>query len=102
MLLLRVTPPAKRVKWYNVNRRFLVVDCPEDLQKQRVRARNGLADSQIDAILASQASRAQRLAHADAVIDNSDSFAQLGLQVDAKHGYYLALARLACANRVAD
>lgn len=82
--------------------RVLVVDCPEDLQKQRVRARNGLADSQIDAILASQASRAQRLAHADDVIDNSDSFAQLGLQVDAKHGYYLALARLACANRVAD
>lgn len=75
--------------------RVLVVDCPVQMQRQRVRARNGLPDAQIDAILASQASREARLAHADDVIDNSGDFAALGLQVDAKHGYYLALARQA-------
>ena len=51
--------------------RVLVVDCPEDLQIARVRARNALPEEQVQAIIATQASRADRLASADDVIDNS-------------------------------
>ena len=47
-----------------------VVDCQTDTQIQRVMARNQLSRPEIEAIMAQQASRAQRLASADAVIYN--------------------------------
>ncbi|MDE3233279.1 MAG: dephospho-CoA kinase [Pseudomonadota bacterium] len=47
-----------------------VVDCQTDTQIQRVMARSQLARPEIEAIMAQQASRAQRLASADAVIYN--------------------------------
>lgn len=47
-----------------------VVDCQTETQIQRVMARNSLARPEIEAIMAQQASRAQRLAHADVVIYN--------------------------------
>lgn len=72
--------------------RICVVDCPEALQIERVRRRNALDEAQIRAIIAAQASRAQRLAAADDVIDNSGSLADLHRQVDALHLRYLAAA----------
>ena len=47
-----------------------VVDCQTDTQIQRVMARSQLARPEIEAIMAQQASRAQRLASADGVIYN--------------------------------
>ncbi len=47
-----------------------VVDCQTDTQIQRVMARNQLTQPEIEAIMAQQASRAQRLASADGVIYN--------------------------------
>ena len=47
-----------------------VVDCQTETQIQRVMARNSLVRPEIEAIMAQQASRAQRLAHADVVIYN--------------------------------
>ena len=47
-----------------------VVDCQTDTQIQRVMVRNQLSQPEIEAIMAQQASRAQRLAHADVVIYN--------------------------------
>ena len=72
--------------------RICVVDCPEALQLERVRARNGLADEQIRAIMAAQASRAQRLAAADDVIDNTGTLASLHAQVERLHTAYLVAA----------
>lgn len=69
--------------------RVLVVDCPEDLQIARVRARSALPESQVRAIIASQATRADRLAAADDVIDNSGSLDALREQVAALHRRYL-------------
>ncbi|HWA39170.1 MAG TPA: dephospho-CoA kinase [Burkholderiales bacterium] len=68
--------------------RVLVVDVPEALQVARVRGR-GLADDQIRRIIASQASRAERLAAADDVIDNTGSLEALQAQVRALHEKYL-------------
>lgn len=73
--------------------RVLVVDCPEALQVERVRARSGLSAEEVEAIMRSQASRAQRLAAADDVIDNSGTIAALQKQVRKLHQTYLDLAR---------
>ncbi|MFC3530871.1 dephospho-CoA kinase [Vogesella facilis] len=70
--------------------RSLLVDCPEDMQHQRVMARSGLAAEQVAAIIAAQMPRQQRLQLADDVIHNSGGLADLALQVDDKHRYYLA------------
>ena len=48
----------------------LVVDCRKETQIARVAARNGLEQTAIERILAAQASRDQRLAHADVVLFN--------------------------------
>lgn len=73
--------------------RVLVVDCPEALQVERVRARSGLSAAEVEAIMRSQVSRAQRLAAADDVIDNSGTIAALQKQVRKLHQTYLDLAR---------
>ena len=72
--------------------RVCVVDVPPETQVERVRARSALDEAQIRAIMAAQASREQRLAAADDVIDNSGTFAHLRAQVDALHLRYSALA----------
>lgn len=72
--------------------RILVVDCPEELQVERVMARSALAAEQVRAIMANQVTRAVRLAAADDVIDNSQDPAHLRRQVEALHARYLQLA----------
>ena len=73
-------------------RRLCVVDCPEDIQVLRVMQRSGLEERQVRAIMAAQASRAERLAAADDVIDNSGGYEELATQVERLHGAYLRLA----------
>jgi len=70
--------------------RSLLIDCAEETQLVRVMARNGLAEAQVRAIIATQMSRAQRLTLADDVLPNDGDLAELALQVAAKHRYYLA------------
>jgi len=73
--------------------RVLVVDCPEDVQLERVRQRSRLSEEEIRRIMRSQASREDRLAAADDVIDNSGSLDALHKQVRELHARYLELAR---------
>jgi dephospho-CoA kinase len=68
--------------------RVLVVDVPEAVQVARVRER-GLGDEQVRRIIASQAPRAERLAAAHDVIENSGSLEALRDQVRALHEKYL-------------
>ena len=72
--------------------RVLVVDCPETLQLERVRQRSGLSEEEVRAIMAAQATRAERLARADDVIDNGGSRDALATQVARLHEKYLSLA----------
>ena len=72
--------------------RILVVDCPEELQLERVMARSGIAAAQVRAIMATQVTRATRLAAADDVIDNSQDLAQLRRQIEVLHARYLQFA----------
>ena len=68
--------------------RVLVVDCPEDDQVRRTAARSGLAPAEVRAIMATQLSRAARLALADDVIDNGGSLADIPPQVARLHDFY--------------
>lgn len=72
--------------------RILVVDCPENVQIERVMARSKLPREQVMAIMKAQATRAQRLAVADDVVDNSGSAKDIGPQVEKLHRQYLELA----------
>ncbi|MCU0897784.1 MAG: dephospho-CoA kinase [Burkholderiales bacterium] len=73
-------------------RRVLVVDCAEAEQVRRVIERSRLGRTEVETIIASQATRAARLAVADDVIDNSGDPASLPERVAALHRTYLALA----------
>ena len=73
--------------------RVLVVDCPEQVQLARVSARSGLSEEEVRRMMAAQIPRAQRLAAADDVIDNSGSLDNLRRQVQALHRRYLAMSR---------
>lgn len=79
-------------KWRERVQRVLVVDCTEQTQIARVMSRNGFTRDQVQAIMARQANRAQRLAAADDVIDNDAQHAPLAPQVDRLHAAYLKFA----------
>lgn len=73
-------------------RRVLVVDCGEARQVERATRRSALSAEEVRAIMASQLSRAQRLARADDVLDNDGSMEALRRQVSELHAKYLTLA----------
>jgi len=70
--------------------KIVVVDCTESVQISRVMARSALSEKEVRAILAAQASREQRLAAADDVIDNSGGLTKLYPRVAELHIKYLA------------
>ncbi len=72
--------------------RVIVVDAPRALQEARAAARDGSPPETIAAMLDSQATRADRLGVADAVIENATDLATLRERVDAVHREYRALA----------
>ena len=71
-------------RWRTQVDRVLVVDCSEATQIQRVMARNGLSREIVQSIIAAQASRTQKLAAADWVIDNDGiSLEALRIEVES-------------------
>jgi dephospho-CoA kinase len=60
----------------------LVVDVPVDIQVERLTAQRGMAAEEASRRIASQASRQDRLAAADVVIDNSGTLEQLDRRID--------------------
>ena len=72
--------------------RVIVVDAPRALQASRAADRDGSSPETIAAMLDSQATRADRLAAADLVIENTADLTVLRERVDAAHRECLALA----------
>jgi len=68
---------------------ILVIDCPIEIQINRVKLRNGLNDTQIMAIINSQVSRTERLTYADSIIDNTRDIIYLSQQVNNLHYQFL-------------
>ena len=81
--------------WRSWLDRVLVVDCPVEVQIERVMRRSALPRAQVEAIIAVQASREQRLQAADDVVDNGGDPSQIEPQVRALHARYTALAEAA-------
>lgn len=73
--------------------RVLAIDCPEELQVARVMARNNMPEAQVRAIMATQVTRAQRLAAADDVVVNEAGLDALRPQVERLHAFYLEESR---------
>ena len=68
-----------------------VVECEEEVQIQRVMDRSQLERHEVLAIMAHQASRAERLAIADTVIYNQGDLVSLEIEVDRLHQKMLDL-----------
>ena len=73
--------------------RVLVVDCPEELQLKRLMMRDGESAAHAKQVLAAQLSRAERLARADDIVDNSGSLTETRRRVTALDAIYRELAR---------
>ncbi|MDB5806180.1 MAG: dephospho-CoA kinase [Betaproteobacteria bacterium] len=92
MIPLLVEAARRDPDWRTRFDRIAVVDCSEATQVRRVMARNGYTEEAVQRILSAQASRADRLAAADDVIDNEGAVAALAPQVARLHRSYLHLA----------
>jgi len=71
---------AESGRWANYDL-VIVVDVPPEMQVDRLVSQRGMAPDQARARLAAQASREQRLALADVIIDNSGSLDDLDRRV---------------------
>jgi len=86
-----VSPLLIEAGQYRQTNRVLVVDVPESLQVQRAMRRDQSSEAQIRAILNAQASREDRLRHADDVLVNDRDLAWLEAEVQRLHDFYLTL-----------
>ena len=75
---------AESEHWQHQLDKILVIDCEESVQIGRVMTRSGWTEAQVKAVIATQATRAQRLAIATDIIDNTNiSLKELEQQVTA-------------------
>ncbi|MGV3345367.1 dephospho-CoA kinase [Enterobacteriaceae bacterium LUAb1] len=76
-----VVPLLVEKQLYSLAQRILVVDVPLDIQLTRTMKRDGISRKQAEQIIAAQASRSERLAVADDIIDNSSTLDNILPQV---------------------
>jgi dephospho-CoA kinase len=86
-----VSPLLVESGQHKLAQRILVVDAPEQLQVQRTMARDQSSSEQVQAILKAQASREERLRHADDVLLNDQDLSWLQAEVERLHSFYLTL-----------
>ncbi|MCQ4314053.1 dephospho-CoA kinase [Pseudomonas stutzeri] len=88
---IMVSPLLIESGQYRQADRVLVVDVPEEVQLQRAVLRDQSSEEQIRAILRVQASRDDRLRHADDVLVNDRDLEWLKAEVERLHKFYLTL-----------
>ncbi len=87
-----VSPLLIETSQHTLTDRILLIDVPVKLQLERTMARDNNSEEQVRAIMASQASREQRLKRADDVIVNDKDLVHLDKEVARLHDFYLQLA----------
>ncbi|WP_305837406.1 dephospho-CoA kinase [Photobacterium leiognathi] len=90
---LLVVPLMVENNLQTMTHRLLVVDVDEQIQIERTQQRDNVSIKQIKNILASQASREQRLDAADDVITNNGDNKALVSQVEQLHLQYLKMSQ---------
>ena len=91
--LLAIPLLAENISNYQWIKHVLLVDAPESMQLDRLMLRDGIDETLARRMLAQQASRAERLALADYVIDNSGDEVALDEAVAQLHQRFLALSQ---------
>ena len=76
---------------YATTQRVLVIDAPQALQIERTLLRDTTSEQQVQAILKAQASREERLSHADDILVNDSDLKTLQTEVERLHHFYLTL-----------
>lgn len=89
---LWVVPLLVENKIYTLAQRVLVVDVDRETQLIRTMLRDQVNRQQAEKIIALQATREDKLAIADDVIDNNGSKEMWILKIKRLHQYYLSLA----------
>jgi dephospho-CoA kinase len=92
-LLLVVPLLIESGAWIDQIDYLVVVDCPEETQIQRVMHRSNLSRTEVEAILKAQASRQERLALANTVIDNQGKLSELKSAVQELHQKILRIKK---------
>ena len=90
--LLAIPLLAENIAHYRWIKHVLLVDAPESIQLDRLMLRDGIDETLARRMLAQQASRAERLALADYVIDNSGDEVALDVAVAQLHQRFGAVA----------
>ena len=91
--LLAIPLLAENISYYRWIKHVLLVDAPESVQLDRLMRRDGIDAALAHRMLAQQATRAERLAIADYVIDNSGDEMALDAAIVELHRKFSALAR---------
>ena len=91
--LLAIPLLAENIAHYRWIDRMLLVDAPESTQVERLMLRDGIDETLALRMLAQQASRVERLALADDVIENDGDESKLDEAVGQLHLKYLAMAK---------
>ncbi|UTW06712.1 dephospho-CoA kinase [Pseudomonas benzenivorans] len=86
-----VSPLLVESGQHELTQRILVVDAPEQLRVQRTMQRDQTTEEQVQAILKAQATREERLRHADDVLTNDRDLNWLRSEVERLHTFYLTL-----------
>lgn len=90
--VLVVVPLLFETNFQSLVDRILVVDCPAEVQIERLLQRDRIDEALAHKMLAQQLSNRERLARAHDIIENRDNQADLEAQVDALHQSYLEMA----------
>ncbi|MDD5241345.1 MAG: dephospho-CoA kinase [Sulfuricella sp.] len=91
-LLLAVPLFFETGAYHDLVDRVLVVDCDESQQISRTISRSKLSADEVQAIMANQIPRAERVKQADDILPNQGEKKDLEQQVENLHRRYLALA----------
>ena len=89
---LLVSPLLLETNQRQLCQRVIVVDVPESVQLERASRRDNSNRADIERIMAAQMPRQQRLAQADAVIDNSGANSDIATAVEPVHRQLLQWA----------
>lgn len=90
--VLVVIPLLFETNFQSLVDRILVVDCPAEVQIERLIARDGIDADLARKMIAQQLTNAERVARAHDVIDNSRDDADLDAEVERLHRKYAELA----------
>ena len=91
--VLVVVPLLFETNFQTLVDRILVIDCPPELQLERLIQRDHIDEALALKMLAQQMSNSARLARAHDIVDNSKNATNLKTQVEALHQRYLQLSR---------